>query len=60
MVFKEQLERQERPSEPPIPIRILVEEHEMLLQISTKLLQITDLLRGAGDFDSADNTVAEL
>lgn len=38
MVFKEQLERQEQPSELPIPIRILVEEHEMLLQISAKLL----------------------
>ena len=59
-VFKEQLETQKMDIPREHPINILMEEHRILLQLTERLLTITNKVQQTSDKDYADSEIAQI
>jgi PAS domain S-box-containing protein len=59
-VFREQLEKQRFETPPTNPLGILLEEHRMLQQVTQKLIELVERVRGAGGFEDAKEELAQL
>jgi PAS domain S-box-containing protein len=59
-LFRESLEKEKSLASPGHPVHILMQEHNRLIQISTKLKEVTNAIRGRDNFDSMGELKAEL
>jgi PAS domain S-box-containing protein len=59
-LFRESLEKEKGLASPGHPVHILMEEHNRLVQISTKLREVTNAIRSRDNFDSISELKEEL
>lgn len=59
-VFKESLEKEKTIAPPGHPIHILMEEHKIMLDFTSKLKNLTELIKPAKDFNSIPEELSKL